>query len=106
MFINEVREMEVRHFTKLWDLNKEEAISLIKKALQFKREKKWEKSLQDKILALIFEKPSTRTRVSFEVAMCKLGGHSLFLSRQDLQISRGEPIKDSARVLSRYVDGI
>ncbi|MFN4196416.1 MAG: ornithine carbamoyltransferase [Caldimicrobium sp.] len=98
--------MKVRHFTKLWDLTKEEAITLIERALQFKRKKNWEKSLQGKILALIFEKPSTRTRVSFEVAMSKLGGHSLFLSWQDLQLSRGEPIKDTARVLSRYVDGI
>ncbi|MFN3568196.1 MAG: ornithine carbamoyltransferase, partial [Caldimicrobium sp.] len=98
--------MKVRHFTKLWDLAKDEAITLIERAMQFKRGKNWEKSLQDKILALIFEKPSTRTRVSFEVAMSKLGGHSLFLSLQDLQLSRGEPIKDTARVLSRYVDGI
>lgn len=98
--------MTVRHFTKIWDLTKEEALILIEKALKFKRDKKWQKTLQGKVLALIFEKASTRTRVSFEVAMQKLGGASLFLSRQDLQLSRGEPIKDTARVLSRYVNGV
>ncbi len=98
--------MAIRHFTKMWDLTKEEALSLINRALTFKREKKWDRCLENKILALIFEKASTRTRVSFEVAMRKLGGSSLFLSRQDLQLARGEPIKDTARVLSRYVNGI
>jgi ornithine carbamoyltransferase len=62
--------------------------------------------LAGKTLAMIFEKASTRTRVSFEVGMYQLGGHALFLSARDLQIGRGEPIEDTARVLSRYVDGI
>ncbi|MEM4942434.1 MAG: ornithine carbamoyltransferase, partial [Ignisphaera sp.] len=62
--------------------------------------------LSGKVLALIFEKHSTRTRVSLQVAMHQLGGASLYLSSQELQLARGEPIKDTARVLERYVDGI
>ena len=98
--------MAVKHFLRIWDFTKEEVENLIERAFTIKRTKTWEKSLQGKILALIFEKASTRTRVSFEAAMFKLGGATLFLSRGDLQLARGEPIKDTARVLSRYVDGV
>lgn len=62
--------------------------------------------LRGKTLGMIFQKSSTRTRVSFEVGMWQLGGQALFLSANDLQIGRGEPVKDTARVLSRYLDGI
>jgi ornithine carbamoyltransferase len=67
---------------------------------------KYTSSLQGQTLAMIFEKSSTRTRVSFEVGMFQLGGHALFLSARDIQLGRGEPIYDTAKVLSRYVDGI
>jgi len=93
-----------RHFIRVWDLTKEEALRLINRALELKRNKSWERKFVGKILGLIFEKPSTRTRISFESAIVKWGGDSIFLSSKDLQLSRGEPIKDTARVLSRYID--
>ncbi len=93
-----------RDFVRIWDFSREEVEKLIQKALSLKKQKNIEPVLRGKILALIFEKPSTRTRVSFESAMIKLGGATIFLSARDLQLSRGEPIKDTARVLSRYVD--
>jgi len=96
--------MKRRHLLRVVDLSKEEIISLWDSALRLKSLKVIPRSLEGKIMALIFEKPSTRTRVSFESAMLKLGGGSIFLSTKDLQLSRGEPIKDTARVLSRYVD--
>jgi ornithine carbamoyltransferase len=68
--------------------------------------KKFRDTLQGQTLAMIFEKSSTRTRVSFEVGMFQLGGHALFLSARDIQLGRGEPVYDTAKVLSRYVDGI
>src|SRR5207237_4408079 len=67
---------------------------------------RFDDALEGQTLAMIFEKSSTRTRVSFEVGMLQLGGHALFLSSRDIQLGRGEPIADTARVLSRYVDGI
>jgi len=96
--------MKTRHFIRIWDLKKEEALRLINRALELKRSKSWERKFRGKILGLIFEKPSTRTRISFEAAIIKWGGDSIFLSSKDLQLSRGEPIKDTARVLSRYID--
>ena len=91
------------------NLSKEEILDLLNLADQLKYEQKHgieHHLLKGKSLGMIFEKASTRTRVSFEVGMYQLGGHPLFLSSKDLQIGRGEPIQDTARVLSRYLDGI
>ena len=91
------------------DLSKEEITDILNLADQLKYEKKngiEHHLLRGKTLGMIFEKSSTRTRVSFEVGMYDLGGHALFLSSRDLQIGRGEPVEDTARVLSRYLDGI
>ncbi len=85
---------------------KDDIENIINLASDFKSGKIKDKPLKNKKLAMIFEKSSTRTRVSFEVGMYELGGTALFLSTNDLQIGRGEPIKDTAKVLSRYVDGI
>ena len=98
-----------RDFLSLQDYSGEEIRDLIDLAHDLKsRQKKGEPQplLAGKTLAMIFEKPSTRTRVSFEVGMWQLGGTALFLGSQELQMGRGEPIKDTAAVLSRYVDGI
>ncbi|NBI10062.1 ornithine carbamoyltransferase [Colidextribacter sp. OB.20] len=94
---------------KLLDLSAEEITAILNRADQLKYEKKHgipQKYLEGKTLAMIFEKNSTRTRVSFEVGMFQLGGHALFLSGKESQIGRGEPVEDTARVLSRYCDGI
>ena len=94
---------------KLLDLSKEEITEILNIADQLKYEKKHgiaQKHLEGKTLAMIFEKNSTRTRVSFEAGMFQLGGHALFLSGKESQIGRGEPIQDTARVLDRYCDGI
>ena len=94
---------------KLLDLTPEEITAILNRADQLKYEKKHgipQKYLEGKTLAMIFEKNSTRTRVSFEMGMFQLGGHALFLSGKESQIGRGEPIEDTARVLSRYCDGI
>ena len=79
---------------------------LTKKLKKLHKKRKDHLLLLDKTLAMIFQKPSTRTRVSFEAGMYHLGGYALFLSAQDLQLRRGETIKDTAKTLSRYVDGI
>ncbi len=99
----------MKHLLKLSDLSSEEIIGILNLADQLKYERKnniRHHHLEGKKLGMIFEKSSTRTRVSFEVGMYELGGHALFLSGKDLQIGRGEPIKDTVRVLSRYLDGI
>jgi ornithine carbamoyltransferase len=102
-------KMKKRDFLSLADLSRSEMDALLKRSLVLKR--RWKKSLVDsplagKSLGLIFDKPSTRTRVSFEVAMTQLGGHPVYLDPGTTQIKRGEPIADSARVLSRYLDGV
>jgi ornithine carbamoyltransferase len=101
--------MTKRDLLSLTDLSRGEIDNLLKKSVELKR--KWRKGLSHHPLAgmclgLIFDKPSTRTRVSFEVAMTQLGGHPLYLDPATTQMKRGEPIADSARVLSRYLDGI
>jgi len=96
-----------RHFLTLLDLSKEELATLIKRAIELKTMLKSGKiytPLKNKVLAMIFEKSSTRTRVSFETAMYQFGGNAIFLSPRDTQLGRGEPIEDSARVLSSMVD--
>lgn len=98
-----------RDFLSLDDLTAPELGDLFARTAQLKRELKEGKphaTLAGKVLGMVFEKPSTRTRVSFEVGMFQLGGKALFLSARDLQLGRGEPISDSARVFSRYVDGL
>ena len=98
-----------RDFLAVNDFDGEELTELLDFAIQLKAEQKAGKEhhlLRGKTLGMIFQKSSTRTRVSFEVGMYQLGGSALFLSANDMQIGRGEPIKDTARVLSRYVDGI
>ncbi len=98
-----------KHLLKLQDWSKEEIIEVLNLGDQLKYEQKHgiaHKHLEGQTLAMIFNKSSTRTRISFEVGIKQLGGTGLFLSSADLQIGRGEPIQDTARVLSRYVDGI
>lgn len=99
----------MKHLLKMLDLSSEEIIEILNLADQLKYEQKHgikHHHLEGQTLGMIFQKASTRTRVSFEVGMYQLGGMPLFLSANDLQIGRGEPIQDTARVLSRYLDGI
>ena len=99
----------MNHLLKLSDLTTDEITDILNLADQLKYEQKngiEHHLLKGKTLGMIFQKSSTRTRVSFEVGMYQLGGNALFLSSRDLQIGRGEPVQDTARVLSRYLDGI
>ena len=99
----------MKHLLKLGDLTREEILGILNLADQLKYERKnniHKDYLKGKKLGMIFQKSSTRTRVSFEVGMYELGGYALFLSDRDLQLGRGEPVKDTARVLSRYLDGL
>ena len=95
-----------RHFLAIPDFTKAELMALFDLAARMKCGEYGEKPLAGKTLGMIFAKSSTRTRVSFEVGAFQLGGHALFLSSRDIQLGRGEPIRDTARVLSRYLDGI
>jgi len=96
----------VRHFLAISDFTRPELVALLELAAAMKRGEYRQRPLEGKTLGMIFAKSSTRTRVSFEVGAFQLGGHALFLSARDIQLGRGEPIRDTARVLSRYLDGI
>jgi ornithine carbamoyltransferase len=99
--------MKHKDFIEVHDYTADEVLDIFRLAAGMKKDKsKFTRALEGQTLAMIFEKSSTRTRVSFEVGMFQLGGHALFLSSRDIQLGRGEPITDTARVLSRYVDGI
>jgi ornithine carbamoyltransferase len=101
--------MALRHFLCLSDCSPKELQQIIARAIVLKKQLQdgvEHTVLKNRVLAMIFEKSSTRTRVSFETAMVQLGGHAIFLSPDDTQLGRGEPIEDTARVLSKMVDGI
>jgi len=101
--------MKTRHFLSLTDINNAEANKIIKRAQVLKTQLatgRAQPSLPGRVLAMIFEKSSTRTRVSFETAMVQLGGHAIYLSPDGTQLGRGEPVEDTARVLSKMVDVI
>ncbi|WP_144499567.1 ornithine carbamoyltransferase [Bacillus sp. FDAARGOS_235] len=101
--------LKEKNFLRLSDFQTSEIYCLLDLAMELKQLQKQGKStnyLNGKVLGMIFEKSSTRTRVSFEVGMLQLGGHAIFLSSNDIQLGRGETISDTAKVLSRYVDGL
>src|SRR5690554_4246206 len=102
-------QFDMRHFLTLNDLSADELKRLINRASELKKlhhAGEVYQPLKNKVLAMIFEKSSTRTRVSFESAMVQFGGGSIFLSPDDTQLGRGEPIEDSARVISSMVDAV
>ena len=101
--------MAIKHFLTLLDLSPAELASLITRAIELKAELAaggHNEPFKNKVLGMVFEKSSTRTRVSFEAGMAQFGGHAIFLSPRDTQLGRGEPVEDSARVLSAMVDVI
>lgn len=101
------RDMKGRHLLRLGDLTSEEVLTLVEVAAAWKRRGSvHERPLEGRTFGMIFTKPSTRTRVSFQAAACQLGAQALPLGPQDLQLGRGETIADTARVLSRFLDGI
>ncbi len=95
-----------RDFVDLWNLDPEEGWYIVKRTDEIKQGEEPERVLEGKSLALLFTKPSTRTRVSFEVAISHLGGNPVFLQESHLQLSRGEDVRDTARTLSRYINGV
>ncbi len=100
---------KTRHFLNLADYSAEAVLNLLKRSSEMKRGipgKGPARPLEGRCIGMIFEKPSTRTRVSFDVGVQQLGGHAIFLNWSDIQVGRGEPVRDTARVLSRYLDGI
>jgi ornithine carbamoyltransferase len=100
---------KLRHFLSLADYSKDDILNLLRRAHAMKRGEPGKgpaRPLEGKSIGLLFDKPSTRTRVSFDVGVYQLGGHPIFLHSRDIQLHRGEPIKDTARVLSRYLDAI
>lgn len=101
--------MSARHFLTLMDFSSDELKALVQRAIELKamqKKKEIYEPLKNQVLGMVFEKSSTRTRVSFETGMIQFGGSAIFLSPRDTQLGRGEPIEDSARVLSRMVDAI
>ncbi len=96
----------IRHFLDLWDITPEEGWQILLTTKQIKEAKQKDNSLKGKNIGLLFTKPSTRTRVSFEVAINDLGGNAIYMTQDSLQMSRGEDLKDTARTLSRYLDAL
>ncbi|ARS89727.1 ornithine carbamoyltransferase [Natrarchaeobaculum aegyptiacum] len=100
---------ETRHFLEIDDVSTDELHEILDRADEYKRAQhagEPHEDLEGQTLGMIFQKPSTRTRVSFETGMTQLGGHAVFLGEDDIQLGRGEPLKDTARTLSRYVDAV
>jgi ornithine carbamoyltransferase len=95
-----------RHFLTGSELSAEELAALLHRAAELKRAPRSSRALQNRIVALVFQKPSTRTRVSFEAGIVEMGGHPMVLRSDEMQLSRGEAVKDTARVLSRHVDAV
>ena len=98
--------MRPKHFLNFENFSKQDLVHIIDRAIEIKSKSETSNIFDKKTLGLIFQKPSTRTRVSFETAMNKLGGNTIFLSSSELQMSRGEPIPDTSKVLSSMVDAI
>ncbi|MXV62820.1 ornithine carbamoyltransferase [Natronorubrum sp. JWXQ-INN-674] len=102
-------DSDPRHFLDIDDVSPSELDEVLDLALEYKRAQQQgddHADLEDQTLGMIFQKPSTRTRVSFETGMTQLGGHAVFLGEDDIQLGRGEPLKDTSRTLSRYVDAV
>ncbi|WP_276255152.1 ornithine carbamoyltransferase [Halomontanus rarus] len=102
-------EADVRHFIDVDDLSRDELFAVLDRAAAYKLAQQRGEDHADlagKTLGMLFQKPSTRTRVSFETGMTQLGGHAIFLGADDIQLGRGEPLKDTSRTLSRYVDAV